>query len=644
YVIAGSGAGGGTLAARLAEAGKSVFLLEAGGDPNEAALGLPEQYDVPAFHPLASENPAMSWRFFPRHNADDRLQKADWKCEADPLTGEPGIFYPRAGTLGGCTAHNAMIFVAPNNSDWDYIAKLTGDPSWRAQEMRKYFRLVENCRHRRLRRLVEACRGRPLWRWLYRLFGSNPAGHGWEGWLPAERALPRRIRDFQLCRMFASTALTIVFKGPSWGAGLRRLMKGEADPNDMRRLGERADGLCYTPLSTDWHRRKGTRERLLEIREKYPDRLHIELNALATKVVFDSGNRAIGVEYLKGDRLYRAHHEPSIEPGERREVRAAREVILAGGAFNTPQLLMLSGIGPREVLDKWRDYIPAVKVLEGVGQNLQDRYEVAIVYRMRKPWSSLRGAKFRRGDRLYEDWSSRRKDWHGRGGGMYTANGAAIAFSLRSSCGEPDPNLFCMALLAPFKGYYTGYSKDVCDPGRLDCLTWAVLKAYSGSRGSVTLESPDPRDRPKINFRYFEETDAGSARKDVDAVLTAIKFIRKITSRLKSQGLIGGEEEFPGEGPGFPGEGPAADKELARHVRDTAWGHHASCTCRIGPESEGGVLSNDFKVHGTTGLRVVDASVFPRIPGFFIASAIYMIAEKAADVILREAEGDRDAK
>ena len=73
-------------------------------------------------------------------------------------------------------------------------------------------------------------------------------------------------------------------------------------------------------------------------------------------------------------------------------------------------------------------------------------------------------------------------------------------------------------------------------------------------------------------------------------------------------------------------------------MRDTAWGHHASCTCPIGPEAEGGVLTSDFKVHGTKGLRVVDASVFPRIPGFFIASAIYMIAEKAADVILHEAE------
>jgi choline dehydrogenase-like flavoprotein len=156
------------------------------------------------------------------------------------------------------------------------------------------------------------------------------------------------------------------------------------------------------------------------------------------------------------------------------------------------------------------------------------------------------------------------------------------------------------------------------------------LKAYTGSRGCVTLRSPDPRDRPIINFHYFEETGTAAARRDVEAIIEGIKFVRKITARLKSQGLIGEEE--------FPGEELQTDEDLARHVRDTAWGHHASCTCPIGPEAEGGVLTSDFKVHGTKGLRVVDASVFPRIPGFFIASAIYMIAEKAADVILHEAK------
>jgi choline dehydrogenase-like flavoprotein len=620
YVIVGSGAGGGTLAARLAEAGMRVILLEAGGDPLEDPArhspGMPEDYQVPGFHPLASENPSMSWSFFVRHYANDERQKADWKHRHDPDTGEPSIYYPRSATLGGCTAHNAMIFVAPNDSDWEDIWKCTGDPSWQAREMRRYFRLIEDCRHRR------------LWRWLQKWFGLDPTQHGWTGWLPAERALPRRIRDLQLLRTFISTAWRIIFDGSSWTTAIRRLMRGEADPNDWRRLRQRADGLCYTPLSTDWHQRKGTRERLRETEKSTHGKLYIELDALATKVIFDSENRAVGVEYLKGKRLYRAHAQPNTEPGERREIRAAREVILAGGAFNTPQLLMLSGIGPTEVLEKWG--IPAVHALKGVGKNLQDRYEVVVVHTMCRPWSSLKGGRFERGDPLYKEWSQHRQDWHGHGGGMYISNGAAIAFSRRSSAKLPDPDLFCMALLAPFKGYYPKYSAGVCDPKRLDCLTWALLKAYTGSRGCVTLRSPDPRDRPIINFHYFEETGTAAAQRDVEAIIEGIKFVRKITARLKSQGLIGEEE--------FPGEELQTDEDLARHVRDTAWGHHASCTCPIGPEAEGGVLTSDFKVHGTKGLRVVDASVFPRIPGFFIASAIYMIAEKAADVILHEAE------
>jgi choline dehydrogenase len=143
------------------------------------------------------------------------------------------------------------------------------------------------------------------------------------------------------------------------------------------------------------------------------------------------------------------------------------------------------------------------------------------------------------------------------------------------------------------------------------------------------LRSADPRETPKINFRYFEEgTDQEG--EDLNAVVEGIKFVRAMTEDLKAEGLIVEEE--------LPGEGVQSDEELRDFVRNSAWGHHASCTCPIGPKESGGVLSSDFRVHGTQGLRVVDASVFPKIPGFFIVSAVYMIGEKAADVILSGAK------
>jgi choline dehydrogenase-like flavoprotein len=138
----------------------------------------------------------------------------------------------------------------------------------------------------------------------------------------------------------------------------------------------------------------------------------------------------------------------------------------------------------------------------------------------------------------------------------------------------------------------------------------------------VTLRSADPRDTPEINFNYFGE----GGDEDVEAVVDGIRFVRRLSNKLKRQGLIAEEE--------LPGQELQTDCELGDFVRSHAWGHHASCTCAIGPRERDGVLDSEFRVHGVTGLRVVDASVFPRIPGFFIASSIYMIGEKAADVIL----------
>ena len=591
-----------------------MLLLEAGGDPrrlsgsNDDQPGinrLPDDYDVPSFHGFASENDAMRWDFFVRHYADEAMQAKDPKYVRS-YRGQPvdGVLYPRAGTLGGCTAHNAMILVYPHNADWDEIARLTGDPSWKAEAMRRYFMRLENCHHR------------PVERALAKV-GPNPSRHGWDGWLHSEKAIPEAaLGDFALVQVLLDSAAKAFDDIGQPIEKLLDLIEAKADPNDWRLVAENAVGVRYTPLTTRDHRRMGARERVLETAQQYPDRLHLELDALVTRIILDGNNRATGVEYLKGERLYRAHGQPATSAGVPMHAEATREVILSGGAFNTPQLLMLSGIGRRDVLEPLG--IPVRIELSGVGRNLQDRYEVGVVNRMNfERWKILDGATFGRGDPQYREWAAGH-------GGVYASNGAVLAAILKSRPERPLPDLFCFALLGLFGGYFPGYSSlEVTKP---NYLTWAILKAHTQNRaGEVRLRSADPRDTPLINFHYFEEGSDASGE-DLDSVVAGIRFVRKLTAQLKADGKIAVEEQ--------PGDALQTDDQLKEFVRSRAWGHHASCTCSIGPRDGGGVIGGDFRVHGAEGLRVVDASVFPRIPGFFIASAVYMAAEKAADAIL----------
>jgi choline dehydrogenase len=621
YIVVGSGAGGGPLAARLAEAGMRVLLLEAGADGGDGT----DSYDylVPAFHGRATEDPAMSWQFFVRHYAATAQQKRDAKY----VPGHDGIFYPRAAALGGCTAHNAMITVYPHAEDWDQIAALTGDSSWAAGAMRAYFERLEDCtywpRPWRLpgNRLLAALLSHlPL---ISGRFG-NSARHGFGGWLATSLADPGlavtdgQIRDVLLDAAgknlagFLGRPLT-----PLEGLG------SFVDPNDWQ-VRDIPEGLWQVPLAVRDGHRNGSRERIRDVAQRYPGRLQVRTGCLVTRVLLDETLAATGVEYLDAAHAYGADPQPAGGPlPPRQQVHADREVVLAGGAFNTPQLLKLSGIGPRAELEGLG--IGVRLDLPGVGRNLQDRYEVGVVSRMSRDFSLLRGDRFRppgpgeEPDPAFREWQA--------GQGIYTTNGALVAIIRRSRLGLPAPDLFVFGLPARFTGYYPGYSARL--EQHHDYFTWAVLKAHTINRaGEVLLRSADPRDPPRVDFHYFGEGDDTTGA-DLDAVVAGVRAARDIMSRA---GDLVAEEVSPG---------PAVqtDDELRAWVRDQAWGHHASCTCPIGPAGDAGaVVDGRFRVHGTSRLRIVDASVFPRIPGFFIVTSVYMLAEKASDVILADAQ------
>lgn len=353
-----------------------------------------------------------------------------------------------------------------------------------------------------------------------------------------------------------------------------------------------------------------------------------------TKVRFDTNSttpRAIGVDYIEGASLYRADPRAgSATQSGSGSVDASREVILSAGAFNTPQLLKLSGIGPAAELKNFS--IPVVVDLPGVGTNMQDRYENTVIAKSTSDFTITSDCTYLQStpDQCEDTYLS------GTGPvtkGVYGSNGIAVAVTMKSSVSEGEPDVLVSGAPAKFKGYFPGYAADAVADA--EHWSWIILKAHSrNTAGTVKLRSTDPRDMPQIDFNYYDTgVDAnGEADKDLQAVYEGFEFARNAFSKL-----IPLDGNFKDEV--WPGAAVSTEADVKTWLQNESWGHHASCTCPIGADDDPmAVLDSNFKVRGATGLRVVDASIFPKIPGFYICLPLYIVSAKASDVIIQEAK------
>ena len=473
--------------------------------------------------------------------------KVSWgfMSEPEPYLDGRQIPAPRGKVLGGCSSVNGMMYQRGHAVDYDHWRQL-GLSGWSYAEVLPYFKKSENS-----------------WR-------GEGAYHGAGGELTVS---PHRTDDIIYPKLM-QTAETLGFK---------RL-------DDFH--GAEAEGFSTPEFTVHQGRRGSTAARFLHpVRGR--SNLEVETGALTHRVLIEQG-RAIGVEFEQG--------------GQVRRAVADREVILSGGAFNSPQLLLLSGVGPADELAEVG--IKAVHDLKGVGKNLQDHASVGSVWKAR---GEIAFDSRLRMDRLMLSVLQWRLFGTGDVAGLPVS--AQGFYRTRPELEWPDVQFLIIPVSMMAQPWFPGWRKGV---GHVLAAANVLLRPES--RGEVTLRSADPRDKPKIQFNLLQ------AQADREAFRRMVRFARRFFETEPASSLVDGQV--------LPGPDVQTDEEIDAFVRSAiGTAMHPTSTCAMGNGPDA-VLDEACRVRGLEGLRVVDASVMPTIVGGNTNAPVIMVAEKAADMIL----------
>jgi choline dehydrogenase len=469
----------------------------------------------------------------------------NFQSEPEPYCGGRRIDIPRGKGLGGSSMINGMVYARGHRLDYDDWAA-RGLAGWGYADVLPYFRKSEKS-------------------WLGRNRYHGDSGE-LEVVVPASNMLYHEIRAASIAAGFPAT-------------------------EDYH--GEQTEGFQRSEMTVVRGRRAGTARIFLKPAMKRSN-LTVQPRALATRIRIESG-RAVGVDYVQ-----RGHHLTAMTD---------RAVLLAGGVYGSPQLLMLSGVGPADHLTSV-GIKPSVD-LPGVGQNLIEHpfFFAGWKVRPRTFRSELRV------DRATA-WVLK---WGLLGKGLFATNGAAGNLFIRTDpqLDRPDMQFTCMSgevstreLWFPLFGKKPPHTLGV-----------GVSMIKQDSRGEVTLRSADAHDAPRILFNLFKE------RSDVDRAIRGLRAIRDIYHRDPLRSLIADEIA--------PGSTVASDADFEKFVRATgAITQHAVGTCRMGVDGDPrAVVDASLKVRGVEALRIIDASVMPDVPGGNTNAPAIMIAEKGADLI-----------